>query len=117
MAEAGAPRPASITPDEVRIQLDLGTLPTVVDVRSGEEYANGHVPGAINVPFWRVLAIGLSADVQRTDPVVVYCGQGPRAQMAILGLRLRGFSNICELEGHWTEWHRREFPEARGNQP
>jgi hydroxyacylglutathione hydrolase len=117
MTEPGTTRTPSITADELRTQLDLGALPTVVDVRSGEEYGAGHIPGALSVPFWRVVAAGLPAGIGRSAQVVVYCGHGPRAQMAMLALRLRGFSNICELQGHWAEWHRRQFPEALGEQP
>jgi len=117
MAEPRTKPVASISPDELRVQLDLGSLPVVIDVRTADEYVAGHIPGAFNVPFWRVLAAGLPADVRRADPVVLYCGQGPRARMAMLGLRLRGFSNVCELDGHWAGWQERQFQEAQGEQP
>jgi len=109
--------PDAISPDELRTQLDLGSLPTVIDVRSGREHASGHVPGAISVPLWKVLVFGLPDEVSRTEAVVVYCGRGPRARMAMFGLRLRGFSNVCELDGHWLEWERRQYPVARGARP
>ncbi len=115
--EAGGKPPQSISPDELRTQLDLGNPPVVIDVRTADEYTAGHVPGAVNVPFWKVLASGLPTDVKSTDPIVVYCGHGPRAHMAMLGMRLRGFTNLCELDGHWVEWQARRFPVARGTQP
>jgi rhodanese-related sulfurtransferase len=114
MAERDATPPASITPDELRGRIDRGDPPAVLDVRSAEEFVEGHVPGAINVPFWRVLATGLPGGVARTEPLVVYCGHGPRAHMAMLGLRVRGYSHLCELEGHWAEWQRRGLPHVRG---
>jgi len=117
MAEPRTKPAVSISPDELRAQLDRGSPPVVVDVRTADEYAAGHVPGALNVPFWRVLAIGLPASVGRADKVVLYCGKGPRAQMAMLGLRLRGFSNVCEIDGHWAAWQERQFPEAQGERP
>ena len=106
----------SIPADEVLASLNRAGKPVVLDVRSAEEYADGHVPGAINLPFLRVLAGG-APGVQRDAAVVVYCGHGPRAQMAMLGLQLRGFSNLTELEGHFAEWRRRGLPESRGAQP
>jgi phage shock protein E len=106
-----------ISPDELRAQIDLGSGPAVVDVRSASEFAAGHVPRAVNVPFWRVLAGGLPGGVGQSDPIVVYCGHGPRAHMAMLGLRLRGYSNLHELAGHWAEWQRLGFPAVRGERP
>ena len=37
--------------DELRERLAGGAAPTVIDVRSGEEYAAGHVPGALHIPL------------------------------------------------------------------
>ena len=106
-----------MSPEELRTQIDLGSQPVVIDVRAADEYAAGHVPGAINLPFWKVLASGIPAGVGRDEPIVVDCGHGPRAHMAMLGMRLRGFSNCCELRGHWSEWQARQLPVARGPQP
>ena len=53
-----------------------------------EEFSQGHVPGAINIPFQ---SIGRRVDAipgSRQDPVVVYCGHGPRAWMAGAVLRM-----------------------------
>ena len=96
--------------------MDGADRPLVLDVRSVEEYADGHVPGAVSVPFWRVLAGGALPDAAKDGPVVVYCGHGPRAQMAMLGLRLRGFSHLSELEGHFAAWRQRGLPETRGTE-
>ena len=37
---------------ELRAQLDAGTAPLIIDVRSRWEYHRGHVPGAVHIPFW-----------------------------------------------------------------
>jgi rhodanese-related sulfurtransferase len=39
-----------ISPHELRRQLDTDQAPTVIDVRSAEEYAAGHIPGARHIP-------------------------------------------------------------------
>ncbi len=117
MAPERPGQPVRISPDDLRVAIGLGTAPAVIDVRTADEYAGGHVPGALNVPFWRVLSAGIPAGIEKAERVVVYCGYGPRAQMAMLGLRLRGYSNLAELEGHWAEWRRRQLPATEGNLP
>ena len=54
-AEDGAlPKAPSMTPAELHARREAGTAPLVIDVRTPEEYASGHIPGAVNIPFRRV---------------------------------------------------------------
>jgi rhodanese-related sulfurtransferase len=96
----------SITPAELRDAIAAGRAPTILDVRSKREFAGDHVPGAINIPFHQVGA--RAGDVPSTpdDPLVVYCGHGPRAWVAARALRAHGFSNVMYLKGHWAAWKR-----------
>lgn len=69
-AEAGSDR---IAPEALAAQLEEGAAPLVLDVRTPGEYADGHIPGAVNVHYTESEA-WLAAD--ETDPdseVVVYC--------------------------------------------
>jgi rhodanese-related sulfurtransferase len=86
--------------------------PTVLDVRSAREYAGGHVPGAVHVPFWRVSRDRVGAP--SSAPVVVYCGHGPRAWWAAWRLRRIGFTNVSCLRGHMQAWRRAGLAEDRG---
>ena len=51
----------------------------ILDVRSAREYAAGHVPGAIHAPYWRLLLGRPALPRGSGEPLVVYCGHGPRA--------------------------------------
>jgi rhodanese-related sulfurtransferase len=106
-----------VTPDELAARLGAGTAPVVLDVRSAEEYADGHIPGAVNVPFWRIVAGATPDAAPKHEPVVVYCGHGPRARLAMLGLRARGFRALDDLDGHWAAWTRLNLPVTRGGRP
>ena len=93
-----------MTPDQLeRGQRDGTTL--VVDTRSRFEYRRGHVPGAVHVPFWTAPFRRLPV-TDRAAPVVAYCGHGPRAWMARLALRARGFGVVRLLDGHFARWRR-----------
>ena len=53
--------------------------PVILDVRTPEEYAAGHVPGAINIPHDQVRARLAEIDSAKDQPIVVYCRSGRRA--------------------------------------
>ncbi len=88
---------SSITPDALMQQIEAGVAPAIVDVRSANEYEDGHVPGAIHLPFWQVGRKWQKLASMRELPVVVYCGHGPRAYMAGAALKRRGFSHVVYL--------------------
>ena len=97
-------------------QIEKNTAPTIIDVRSEQEFVNGHVPRALNIPFHR---IGRQLDRipgSKRDEVLLYCGHGPRAWIAGAALRRHGFSNVKYLAGHFSRWHSAGLPQERSGQ-
>ena len=95
-----------MTADELARAIDSGRPPAILDVRTAEEFAAGHVPGAINIPFNEVGARAVEIPAAHDTVVVVYCGHGPRAWLAARALRSRGFRRVEFLKGHWARWRR-----------
>ncbi|MBT1452506.1 rhodanese-like domain-containing protein [Glaciecola sp. XM2] len=81
----------------------------IIDVRTPEEYADGHVPGAINVPVATVID-NLSVFGEKNTPIVVYCRSGYRAGKALEVLANAGFGNLHHLEGDITAWKEANKP-------
>jgi rhodanese-related sulfurtransferase len=74
----------------------------LLDVRSPEEYAHGHLPGALNVPVQELDR--RLAEVGPADrDLVVYCRSGHRSARATEILRQHGFSKVHNL-GPMTAW-------------
>ena len=75
---------------------------TVVDVRSANEWASGHLPGAIHVP------LGYLADRCRslpaTKPIVLHCQAGSRSAIGASLLERLGFPNVTNLTGGFEAW-------------
>ena len=94
-------------------QIDSNTAPMILDVRSAKEFSEGHVPGALNIPFESVAARAQELPGARQSPVVVYCGHGPRAWMAGAALRKNGFTNVSYLKGHFSKWRAAGLREER----
>jgi ArsR family transcriptional regulator len=78
-------------------------LVTVLDVRPADEFAMGHLPGAVNIPL-RELE-GRLAELDLTQEIVAYC-RGAYCVLsfeAVAALRARGF-NVRRLEDGFPEW-------------
>jgi phage shock protein E len=74
----------------------------LVDVRSPDEYAGGHLPGAVNIPV-QELDRRLAEVGPRNGELVLYCRSGHRSSRAAEILRQRGFTKVHNL-GPMTAW-------------
>ena len=82
----------------------------ILDVRTPEEYAAGHVPGAINIPYTHLPArISEIADAADKD-IIVYCAVGVRAQDGAARLRESGFTRLLHLDGDMKAWEEQKRP-------
>jgi rhodanese-related sulfurtransferase len=94
-------------------RIAAGAAPVILDVRSAREFADGHVPGAVHVPFWAVGTRIEAIAADKDEELVVYCGHGPRAMIAGRTLRRRGFTRLLFLDGHFSKWRSAGLREER----
>lgn len=80
----------------------VGQGATLLDVRTPEEFAQGHLPGARNIPV-QVLGQRLQEVGGTETPVVVYCAAGGRSASAAELLRRAGFREVFNL-GPMSAW-------------
>ncbi len=106
-----AANPVLIEPKTVVERLAWGDRSLVVlDVRTPEEFAEGHVPGAINIPHTEIASrIGELSGARDRD-LVVYCRSGVRTEQALAALREAGFSRLFHLKGDYTRWSEEKRP-------
>ena len=81
----------------------------LLDVRTVNEFNNGHVPGAINIPVAE-LPDALAKLGGKSQQIVVYCRSGVRAGRAIHFLEQQGFQNLVHLEGDYLAWEENALP-------
>lgn len=82
----------------------------ILDVRTPEEFAKGHVPGAINIPYTHLPSrISEVADAADKD-IVVYCAIGVRAEKGAERLRENGFTKLLHLDGDMQAWEQKKRP-------
>ena len=88
-----------VTAAQLKAELASPSAPLVVDVRTLNEFARGHLACALHVPVDELRAS--LAKVPRDRRLVVYCRSGFRAHLAIRILKESGYSNLANLTGGW----------------
>lgn len=85
---------------------------TIVDIRSAEDYAAGHIEGAnINVPFASAMPDGFES-IPKDKPVLVYCYSGQTGSQTTAILRMLGY-DAYNLSGGMTGWTTAEYPTVK----
>jgi rhodanese-related sulfurtransferase len=107
-AEPPAARDAS--QEEVLELLHAPGRALILDVRTREEFAQGHLPGATSIPHEELRARLPEIIEHRELPVIVHCESGRRAGIAIEELAAAGFHDLRHLEGDMRAWRERGLP-------
>lgn len=74
----------------------------VLDVRTAKEFAEGHVPGAVNVPYDQIAS--RLAQIPKDKDVVLYCRSGRRTGLAAGVLKANGYKELKQLQGDMETW-------------
>ncbi|WP_266170443.1 rhodanese-like domain-containing protein [Dyella subtropica] len=90
-----------------------GQAPMLLDVRHTDEYRDGHIAGALNIPVEQLAARYAALGVPRDQDIVVYCVSGRRAAHAQEILQAQGYSHVRLLDGSINAWRKQELPLVR----
>lgn len=101
---------APIAADQLAERIAAGSPPVVLDVRSREEFARGHIPGAVNIPHDELAGRLAEIPGDPSQEIVVHCQSGRRAGMAENVLREHGYTNVRDLTGQWQGWQAAGLP-------
>jgi len=97
-------------PEVLLQKLDLGEEIFVLDVRRPDEFAAGHVEGAVNIP---VHDLAKHIDQLPDDPdtlIVVYCRSGVRSMFATSALLVLGYNKVYNMPGGFLAWQDAGYP-------
>ena len=107
VAAAAAPTPVSpitaATPDEFVAVIGEPGI-TLVDVRTPEEFAAGHIDGAINIDFQAADFADQVGALDKTAAYAIYCHSGNRSGQAEALMAGMGFTDMTDLTGGITAW-------------
>lgn len=88
----------TITPEEAKARMDKNDAILVLDVRTQEEYDQGHVPGAVCLPNEEITA-DMPVVFDKNAEILVYCRSGRRSAEALEKLRKMGYTNVADFGG------------------
>ena len=76
----------------------------ILDVRTPEEFAEGHIPNAINFPVERMTSAEMPQLPDKNQLILVYCRSGNRSKTASKQLAQNGYTDVREFGGiiDWT---------------
>jgi rhodanese-related sulfurtransferase len=106
----------TITPQELREQLNRGRRIDLIDVRTPVEFREVHAEFARNIPLDRFdpHALMRSRNGSSDEPLYVICRTGNRADQACRKLDAAGYGNIVNVEGGTLGWEQAGLPVVRG---
>jgi rhodanese-related sulfurtransferase len=99
---AAAPQVPLIEPAQVRGLISLGGKLTIIDVRTPEEYAQGHLNGAMLMPLDKLP--NTYSTLPKKGKLIVYCRSGHRSAKAVQFLTEHGYSNAVSMNGGYLAW-------------
>ncbi|GAB1108944.1 MAG: hypothetical protein Sw2PiBPW_06260 [Shewanella algae] len=91
-------RAEQMVPEVALTKVAQGAM--LVDVRTPEEYAEGHLPEAVNIPFEQIAEAFAKQGIAKDIPVVVYCRSGRRSGIAKESLEKAGYQEVYNGGGY-----------------
>ena len=101
------------TVPDMKRRMDAGENLILVDVREDNEWAKGHLPGAVHMGRGII-----ERDIEQKVPdtatkLVLYCGGGFRSALVADNLQKMGYTNVESMDGGWRGWTEAGLPTAR----
>ena len=88
--------------DELNNKKDNGAK--IIDVRSPQEFEEGHIDDAINIPLYEINSNFVKIINDKNQEIVLYCLSGQRSKNAYKKLIKLGYSNVFNLYGGLENW-------------
>ena len=89
-----------MTPDKAKALLASEEDIVLLDVRTAEEFAGGHIPGALLLPYDEITASSAAKLVpSKKAKIIVYCRSGRRSAIAARTLQDLGYESVADLGG------------------
>jgi rhodanese-related sulfurtransferase len=95
---------------ETKKKMDAGEKMIIVDVREDNEWARGHIPGAVHLGKGVIERDIEKAIPEKETPIVLYCGGGFRSALAADNLQKMGYRNVISMDGGWRGWTESGYP-------
>ena len=100
---------AAISPNNL-VNLVNRNGAVVIDIRDKKDFGNGHIAGAMNIPFSSIDSRVGELESYKEKPIVLVCKMGQHAGSIGRKLKSQGFEDVRRLSGGMAEWGANSFP-------
>ena len=107
------PRVKETKVDEVKKLMEGGEKFVLVDVREDNEWANGHIPGAVHMSRGIIERDIVAKVPEPSTKMILYCGGGFRSALAADNLQKMGYTNVESMDGGWRGWLEAGLPTVK----
>jgi rhodanese-related sulfurtransferase len=98
---------------DVKRRGDAGEKFLLVDVREDNEWANGHLPGAVHLGKGIIERDIVQRVPDTNAKIILYCGGGLRSALAAENLQKMGYTSVESMDGGWRGWVEAGLPTAK----
>jgi rhodanese-related sulfurtransferase len=103
----------AITVMELAERKKMEHAPHIIDVRTRNEYDQGHLEGVVHIDISSPTFIRDIQALSKSDSYILYCATGGRSALAVSFMQDNGFIDVCDLAGGIDAWCRAGFPVER----
>jgi rhodanese-related sulfurtransferase len=89
--------------DELAMDIPHDDNLVIVDVRKENEFAEGHIKDAINLPLNDMTDVAQIAQLEENKNIYIHCGSGYRSLIAASILKKQGYNNLRNVAGGWAK--------------
>ncbi|MBP8164003.1 MAG: hypothetical protein KAX86_01080 [Anaerolineales bacterium] len=94
---------------DVKTASESATPPTMIDLRTAEEFAAGYVKGSVNIPVTELL-VDMTKLPAKDAAIITICQSGHRGAMAMMALRMMGYANVNSMAKGINGWSAESLP-------
>jgi phage shock protein E len=99
-----------LSPQQVAEKKGAQSNLVIVDVRTPDEYAQGHIEGALSINYYDADWSKQMDQLSKDQPIVVYCAVGGRSGKAFAVLKKLGFKEVYDMKGGFDAWRQQNLP-------
>lgn len=98
---------------QIKQRMDKGDKFVLVDVREDNEWAKGHISGAVHMGKGVIERDVEAKYPDKNTELVLYCGGGFRSALSADNLQKMGYKNVSSMDGGWRGWNEAGFPTSK----
>lgn len=100
----------SVKATDVQTALDSATAPVILDVRTTDEFKTGYIKSSVNLPINAFLTDMSLLPADKAAPIITVCGSGHRGALAMMALRMLGYTDVNSMLKGLNGWNAENLP-------